>query len=230
VVQARGNTNGVRARMAQHARTLTGSDNPQILAEIELLEDGQRAALLSGLISAEAEQKGLVTKRARLAEQLETDLVRIRSLTAASAQLDDLNRDYQVAEAVFASALAKTNTTKSDLYASYPLVQVLQEASLPEKPSSPNKKLAILAGVAACLFLVIGLVLSWLRRPIIDKISAGILKPTSPDSNGPASTSPETAGPKTTGPGTTGPETTGPETTGLGTTGPEPTKPAGQGA
>ena len=91
-------------------------------------------------------------------------------LAPAAARLEDLQRDFSVAEAVFASAIARSQSTKSDVYASYPLVQVLENPSLPDRPSSPNRKLALAAGGAATLMLIIGLALGWGRSALIDKL------------------------------------------------------------
>ena len=46
--------------------------------------------------------------------------------------------EYKVAEAVFASALARINTAKSDVFASYPMVQVVSAPSIDYAPTSPN--------------------------------------------------------------------------------------------
>ena len=75
-----------------------------------------------------------------------------------------------MAEAVFASAIARTESSKNDVYASYPLIQVLENPSLPDAPSSPRRKLAIAAGVAATLMLLIGLTLAWIRKPIVSRL------------------------------------------------------------
>jgi uncharacterized protein involved in exopolysaccharide biosynthesis len=50
------------------------------------------------------------------------------------------------------------------------LVQVLENPSLPDRPSSPNRKLAIAAGGAATLMLLISLVLGWVRSAVIGRI------------------------------------------------------------
>lgn len=68
--------------------------------------------------------------------------------------------------------MARAQTTKSDLYASYPLVQVLEDPNLPDQPSSPRKKLALAAGIAATLMLFMGLALGWMRRPLINRLLA----------------------------------------------------------
>ncbi|MBD3624763.1 MAG: hypothetical protein HUJ24_05165, partial [Rhodobacteraceae bacterium] len=81
-------------------------------------------------------------------------------------------RDCAVAGAVFASAMARSQTSQVELFASYPLVQVLENPSLPEQPSSPKRKLAVAAGLAATLFLLMGLTLGWIRQPVIDRLLA----------------------------------------------------------
>jgi len=96
--------------------------------------------------------------------------IKLDAMAPYAAMLDDLERDYQVAEAVFASAMARSNTEKSDIYASYPLAQVLEDASLPLQASSPNRLVALLAGIGASLMSLVALVLAWVRRPIIAKI------------------------------------------------------------
>ena len=85
-------------------------------------------------------------------------------------QLADLMRDLRVAEAVFSSALARLDTNKSDPFASYPLVQILEAPSLPREKSAPSSLLAIAGGVGATLFTLLGFLLLWLRQPIIRKL------------------------------------------------------------
>ena len=87
-----------------------------------------------------------------------------------AARLEDLQRDFSVAEAVFASAIARTQSSKTDIYASYPLVQVLEDPSLPDGPSSPKRKLAVVAGVAATVLLLFSLSLAWIRLALIRRL------------------------------------------------------------
>ena len=49
-------------------------------------------------------------------------------------------------------------------------MQVLEDPSLPTEPSSPRRKLAVAAGVAAMIFLLIDLTLGWTRRSLIDRL------------------------------------------------------------
>ena len=142
------------------------------LDTLDLSHVGNRATLLSELVRLEAERVGTAAEYATMSQRLETAEARRIDLIEPAARLEDLQRDFSVAEAVFASAMARTQTSKADLYASYPLVQVLEDPSLPDEPSSPKRKLALAAGIAATFFLLMGLFLAWLRRPLISRLLA----------------------------------------------------------
>ncbi|MEL6576171.1 MAG: hypothetical protein AAFQ81_09800 [Pseudomonadota bacterium] len=168
LVQARDHYRGTIGRMEARAAALTGIASGRLAGKVDLGADGERASLLSDLVRLVAERDGLAEQRAVLTQKLEAADTRVAELMEAAARLDDLRRDYQVAEAVFASALARVDTSKADLFASYPLVQVLEGASLPDSPSSPQKLIAIAAGLAGTLCLLFALALAWLRKPVID--------------------------------------------------------------
>ena len=91
-----------------------------------------------------------------------------RSTTDAS-KLEDLKRKHQVATAVFTTALAKVDIGKSDHFSSYPLVQLLAEPSVPEKPETLDRKLALLGGVAGSLLSLFGIILLWVRKPYLQR-------------------------------------------------------------
>ncbi|MBB93404.1 MAG: hypothetical protein CML68_02180 [Rhodobacteraceae bacterium] len=149
------------------ARLLTGLGD-DALDRLDLSHVGDRAALLSELVELDTARAGLFAEHAALVTRLAEARAHRDGLISPAARLEDLQRDFAVAEAVFASAMARTQSSKSDLFASYPLVQVLEDPSLPEDPSSPRKKLAIAAGGAAMIMLFFGLFLGWMRRPMID--------------------------------------------------------------
>lgn len=152
-----------------HASVLTGLDAEQMTG-LDLAPDGPRAALLSQLVDMNASYAGAADQLATLRMQLATEVDRLTRIAPAAARLQDLQRDFSVAEAVFASAIARAQTTKSDVYASYPLVQTLENPSLPDAPSSPNRKLALAAGIAATFMMLMGLALGWMRLAIIGRL------------------------------------------------------------
>ena len=154
------------AAATRRAIALTGISDLQ-LTHLDIAPNGERAALLAELIERQATSVGAVEQLDAMHAQLAAQSARLAELAPAAAQLQDLQRDFSVAEAVFASAIARAQTTKSDVYASYPLVQVLENPSLPENPSSPNRKLAVVAGAAATMMMLFGLMLAWTRSAII---------------------------------------------------------------
>jgi uncharacterized protein involved in exopolysaccharide biosynthesis len=156
------------ARRAAAARAVEVTDlAPQDLVGLDRAPEGQRAALLSELVRESASRAGLSRQHEALLARVETETQRLAKMAEMASQLEDRQRDFAVAEAVFASAIARAESTKTDIYASYPLIQVLENPSLPEAPSSPLRKLAFAAGIAATLMLLMGLVLAWVRKPLI---------------------------------------------------------------
>lgn len=151
------------------AAQVTGIARDQ-LSGLDLAPAGARAELLSELVRMDAERAGVAQQHATLSARLSEEQAALYRLAPTAARLQDLQRDFSVAEAVFATAIARAQSTKSDVYASYPLVQVLENPSLPDRPSSPNRKLALAAGAAATLMLLIGLGLAWVRSAVIFRI------------------------------------------------------------
>ncbi|MCA0919818.1 hypothetical protein [Pseudooceanicola nanhaiensis] len=160
---------GAEADALARAEAITGLPRAA-LARLDMSHVGNRAPLLSDLVTLEAERAGLEAELAKTTARLDRARARQMALIDPAARLEDLQRDFAVAEAVFASAIARTQTNKADLFASYPLVQVLENPSLPTDPSSPRRKLALAAGIAATFFMFLGFFLGWMRRPLIDKL------------------------------------------------------------
>ncbi|MBK5951727.1 hypothetical protein CH339_12005 [Rhodobium orientis] len=170
VVKVRNNLLGARLRMNERARTVTGLSVDTMWEHVDPSSDGQRSALLAQLVNLVTKRDGLAARQQTLKTEHEAARERVRNLIETVSRLDSLNRDYKVAEAVFASALARMNTTRNDVFASYPMVQVVEQPTIEWEPSSPKKKIALGAAGAASLFFLMGLTLTWIRRPLIDKL------------------------------------------------------------
>ncbi len=158
------------AKLNARAIELTGNKRYDVLKARDLSLHDERARLFERMVGQIADAEALAALRAKLAEQIETEHARVMTLAPAASHLDDLKRDVQVAEAVFSSALARTDTSKSDYFASYPMVQTLEAPSVPLKPSAPLPMLAIAGGFAASLLIIASLVLTWLRTALLQKI------------------------------------------------------------
>lgn len=172
VVNARLNRDGVRTEMLARARFLTGPEHGVDAMSFDTINNGERVVLLSRLVSLVADRDGANAELAALEAAFAISEARVRALVEVSSSLDSLERDYQVAEAVFASALARANTSKADVFASYPMVQIAEPATLPWAPSSPKLLIAVAAGVLGTMMLLGGLCLAWVRGPIIARLTS----------------------------------------------------------
>jgi len=137
---------------------------------LTLQSDSTRNKLMQDLIEFDTNKIGLQQKIKELTILINALINERNELTIPASRLDELIRNHQVAEAIFTSALARTDTSKSDVFVSYPLVQILDKPDVPEKPSSPNKLFALLGATASSIFVTIGLILLWVRKPYIQKI------------------------------------------------------------
>jgi uncharacterized protein involved in exopolysaccharide biosynthesis len=153
------------------------------LDRLDLAPAGVRADLLAQLVEKDASRAGTAQELGTLRAQLAAGAADLEVKRVAAAALQDLERDFAVAEAVFASAIARTQSGKSDFYASYPLVQVLENPSLPDRPSSPNRKLAWAAGGAATVMMLFGLMIGWTRQALLGRLIAApaTISQTGPD-------------------------------------------------
>ena len=169
VEAAKESRNTALAAARRLAGVITGLQADAV-AQLDVAPQGVRADLLAQLVRMEAERAGAAQELAILQARLERSQADLTAKAAAASKLQDLERDFSVAEAVFASAIARAQSSKSDVYASYPLVQVLENPSLPDRPSSPNRKLAFAAGIAATFMLLLSLVMGWVRLAVISRL------------------------------------------------------------
>ncbi|MEO0423778.1 MAG: hypothetical protein AAF184_15680 [Pseudomonadota bacterium] len=153
--------------LSARGATLTGLGSAVILRLVDLSVSQQRARLFEQLVDGEAKRAGFAAEEAELVRQIEHQRRRVTQLAEDAGELARRARELQVAEAVFASALARQDVNKSDYFASYPMVQLLEAPTLPRKPSGPKRKLAVAGGVLASVMLVASMLLAWLRQPIL---------------------------------------------------------------
>lgn len=127
---------------------------PQLLEFLQLGSDqgAGRSSLFRDLITTQAEYEGFNAEVESLEQQIKQLDNRLSGLAQGQSTLENLKRDVQTAEAVFASTLARIDLSKSDIFTAYPLTQLVAEPSLPESPSTPKKSLVYLgAGLGSML-------------------------------------------------------------------------------
>ncbi len=164
VMDPRGKMDSIAAVLREHlaARGITSSE---FLNDAILSSDNDRVlALMTDLISRSTERAGLVARVDEIGRLLVQHETRRQELGIVAARLDDLQRDHSIANAVFSSAMARIDSTKSDIFASYPLLQVLQEPTLPEKPSSPRLLFAAVGAVGGSFLASTAWIFAWLHQ------------------------------------------------------------------
>ena len=164
---ARQNTSQTALR--KRASSLMGrSIDEATLQKLNLSSNGisgtNRAALFQDLVSSKADASGLGGQVTEITQQLGGIEGRLKDLAKKEFVLEGLQRDLQVAEAIFSSTLAKIDVGKTDIFASYPLVQTLLDPGLPDAPSSPKKNFVWLGTLLASALITTGLTLLWTRK------------------------------------------------------------------
>ncbi|NLH83126.1 MAG: hypothetical protein GX458_20125 [Phyllobacteriaceae bacterium] len=170
MMAARARLDGATAQALRRAITLTGLPETALIREIDRSASGNRGELLSKLITLAADRDGKASEMQSLKADYERAETRVRTLLEPATRLGSLDRDYKIAEAVFASALARIDTVKADVFASYPMTQILEPPTRPEAPSRLRQLLAVVGGLAATGCFGLGLFLAWMRHGIIDRL------------------------------------------------------------
>ncbi|MEP1142202.1 MAG: hypothetical protein ABJH52_00650 [Henriciella sp.] len=158
---------GLTKGMFNRGRLLIGFESFATLDRGFYTSTDERSDLIAKLVEAAVRLAGVQMRRDTMQEQLKSTQLRVEDLAAPATELGGLLRDHQVAETVFASALARIDTNRTDVFASYPLTQTIETPGRPVSPANPSKKFIALGTIAGMLFYAIGLALLWIRLPII---------------------------------------------------------------
>ena len=124
----------------------------------------KQAELLQQMVRYEGVIEGKTKEIASLTADRERLEAEVKTLSSAAAKLEDLKKDQILAEAVYSSALARVDTSKSDIYGAYPILQVLAEPNIPEGHEQPRKLYAFAGGMAGTMFFLIAWGLAWLQQ------------------------------------------------------------------
>lgn len=163
--------------LQRRARDLLGREAADdTLTRLALASDGGsgRDTLFQDLVTAQSQAVGARDQLRTIDTEIRSLEGRLQRLAQQQSKLESLNRNEQIAEAVFASTLAKLDLGQADIFAAFPLIQIAVEPSLPQKPSSPKTKLILLGAAVGSVFVTAGLWLLWVRKPWIGKLSRWI--------------------------------------------------------
>ena len=127
----------------------------------------KRAELFQQLIQLQSDSEGLNARVLSLNQELQLLEQKLQNLSQKEAVLDALIREVQINEAIFVSTLTKVDLSRGDAFGSFPLIQIIEKANLPEKPSAPKKKLVLAGTILGSLLITSSLTLLWWRNFII---------------------------------------------------------------
>jgi len=158
---------GLQEALDERGRAILGYEGFETIDQGQYTANNERARLISRLVQAATSYAGARQAFEALQVQQAETLARVERLAEPATQLDALLRDHQVAETVFASALARIDTNRTDMFASYPLTQTVEQPGLPDAPITPSKQLVAIGTLGVLFLYSIGLILLWIRLPVI---------------------------------------------------------------
>lgn len=161
---------GAKSALKTRAQLVTGKHVHNVFDSLNLEHNPKRAQLFADLIEAYARKEGQLAMKRTLSRSSLHLSDQLKVFSREAAELDRLQREFDLAEAVFTSAAARLEVNKSDVFASYPVVQLLTSPSFPTLQTSPNMTIALVAGGTGVVFITLGLVVLWQRKAIIQLI------------------------------------------------------------
>jgi len=157
-----------KAQVWERARMLVGPKADELFGALTLENNPKQAQLFADLINAFAKEQGLIAKQVELERAVVHLADQLKVYSREHAELDRLQREYDLAEAVFTSAAARLEASKADVFASYPVVQLLTTPSFATMAASPRPIIAAVAAVAGFLFITLGVIVLWQRNNLIN--------------------------------------------------------------
>lgn len=158
----------IEAELYQRGESLLG--RPFTQATLKTLNtnsnnssESQRADLFQELISSQAEEKGLENQAAELTKQITSLETKLATLTRYGSELQKLQRDLQLSEAVFSSTATRGDLNKPQTSAAYPPISIISQPSLAKEPTAPNQKYVLLGSLFSSLLLTTGIFSLWSR-------------------------------------------------------------------
>ena len=116
------------------------------------------------LLLQHSEFSGSTAELERLDLEIEDLKILIKNLAEVQPGLTTLTRDVQLAEAFFASTISASNLIKTDSFSAYPLIQLVNQPTVPTKDSSQKTFIILLATLGSSVFLTSALYLRLVLR------------------------------------------------------------------
>lgn len=153
IINAQTKQNLALAALFKRSKSLLGYPiDKQTLSKLS--GDGVQQSFLQGIVTAQVEQKESNATIEELDNQITQLQTRLQTTAKYKSTLEVLKREMQVAEAVYSSTVASLDVNKTNVYGSYPEIQLLTEPNLPEEASSPKRKFVFIGTTLASILSI----------------------------------------------------------------------------
>ena len=125
-----------------------------------------RQDLFKDVVSTRADKQAIAVQKQELEGQIAILEGLLDELNQKRLISQNLELDFQLAEAVFTATLAKLDLGHGEIYSIYPPIQLVAEPSLPDEddPTYPDTEIGLLGGAAGSFLVTTGLILLWWER------------------------------------------------------------------
>jgi DNA-binding NarL/FixJ family response regulator/uncharacterized protein involved in exopolysaccharide biosynthesis len=144
-------------------RPITEASLKQLNVSNSITSETQRSNLFEELIRLQGREEGLRAKANELSQQVAKAESGMTVLSKKRSILSNLEREVEIAEAIFTSIIGRLDLTKSSLSVAYPQFTMRTQPSLPKLPSSPKIVPLLLGTFLASGLISAGLACLWWR-------------------------------------------------------------------
>ncbi len=159
-----------RVSLQSRGEAVAGIFTHDLFNSLSLDQNPKRAQMFADLVEANARKKGAIALLDDVERSLEKMAHELRIYSREVAELSRLEREFNMAEAVFTSAAARLEANKADVFASYPVIQMLTTPSLVLQKVNPKTAIAVGGSIAGIIFISFGLIVVWQRKFIAERL------------------------------------------------------------
>lgn len=172
VLEARRQQQAALNAMLQRGQILLRIPLNQLRLERLILDNSngsgvKRADLFTQLVNLNTEKEGIAGQIETLKQKIAELEAKLQLFSQKESVFASLDRDLQIAQAIFATTLTKIDLSQNDPFGSFPLIYIIEEPDLPTEPSAPKPKLILAGALIGSIFVTMGLTLLWWREPLL---------------------------------------------------------------
>ena len=161
----------LREAIETRASLILGDVDKEFIRKYSTIETSGEMNFYQAQIAINTELVSDSNELAQLDELVATLEFGMKNTAKSTARLEELTRAYKVAETIYLSTLAKQDLGKSDVFASYPMIQLLVPPRMPFEPEKLHRIFAIIGALLGSSFVILALVILWKRDALLQKLS-----------------------------------------------------------